>query len=215
MRIVGGQFRGRRLSAPAGQDTRPTADRTREALFNILKAHGLPETTTTVLDAFAGTGALGLEALSRGAGQAVFFETGRTALTCLEANIASLGVEPQSRIFRRDVTRPPPCHQPAALLFLDPPYHQGLAPPALLALAHHGWLAPQALVVVETAHAETALASALAFEAPLAAAGFILQEQRRYGPASLHFLRYIPPGPPVVVPPGRDASGAEHRPPAD
>src|SRR5712672_936485 len=132
LRIVGGVHRGRRLAAPAGETVRPTSDRAREALFNILShgsfaAGGLPFAGRPVLDAFAGTGALGLEALSRGASAAVFIENGRDALATLRRNIAAL---------------------------LDPPYRSGLAGPALSALAGAGWLMPGALVAVEVAARE-------------------------------------------------------------
>lgn len=154
MRIIGGALRGRRLGAPGGGKTRPTADPVRQALFDSL-AHASwagPEAIVgaRVLDAFAGTGALGLEALSRGAAEAVFFETNGRARLVLSANVAACGMEDRARIIARDATRPPP-GRPCSLIFLDPPYGEAALPAgALAALAAAGWIAPAALVVVET-----------------------------------------------------------------
>src|SRR5205085_6156940 len=125
LRIVGGVHRGRRLAAPVGETVRPTSDRAREALFNILShgrfaASGLPFADRPVLDAFAGTGAVGLEALSRGASTAVFFETEREALTALRRNIATLGEEDSVHILAGDATRPPRGVMSCAIAFLDP-----------------------------------------------------------------------------------------------
>src|SRR5260221_4829317 len=156
LRIVGGVHRGRRLAAPSGEAVRPTSDRAREALFNILShgnfaAAGLPFADRPVLDAFAGTGALGLEALSRGAGTAVFIENGREALAALRRNVAALGEDDRVQIIARDATRPPRAAFTCAVAFLDPPYNSGLAAPALTALAASGWLMADALAVVEVA----------------------------------------------------------------
>src|SRR5215208_1710821 len=131
LRIVGGVHRGRRLVAPLGDTVRPTSDRAREALFNILShgrfaASGLPFAGNPVLDAFAGTGALGLEALSRGAGVAVFIEMEREALAALRRNIAALGEEDSAHLVAGDATRPPRAAMRCALAFLDPPYGSGL-----------------------------------------------------------------------------------------
>ena len=184
LRIVGGLHRGRRLMAPAGEAVRPTSDRAREALFNIL-AHGrfasagLPFAGKPVLDAFAGTGAFGLEALSRGAGTAVFIENGRDALTALRRNIAALGAEDSAHVVVADATRPPRAGFACALAFLDPPYGNALSAPALTALAAAGWLTPDALAVIEIAAAEE-------FAAP---AGFALLDERVYGAARLVFMR--------------------------
>jgi 16S rRNA (guanine966-N2)-methyltransferase len=184
MRIVGGRHRGRRLVAPAGDSVRPTSDRAREALFNILShghfaAAGLPFAGKPVLDAFAGTGALGLEALSRGASAAVFIEADREALAALRRNIAALGEEDSAHIVSGDATKPPRAALQCALAFLDPPYGSGLAAPALAALAAAGWLTPDALAVVEVAARE-----------PLPPpAGFSVIDQRVYGAARLVFLR--------------------------
>jgi 16S rRNA (guanine966-N2)-methyltransferase len=184
MRIIAGKHRGRALKAPEGSAVRPTSDRAREALFDIL-AHGRfgenpPFLDARVLDAFAGTGAFGLEALSRGAAQASFMEKDRTALAALRANIVALGEERNAAVLAVDVLHPPRAAAPATLAFLDPPYGQDLAAPALTALAAAGWLAPDALVVVEVAAKQKL--------APLA--GFTLLEERRYGAARLVFLRY-------------------------
>jgi 16S rRNA (guanine966-N2)-methyltransferase len=184
MRIVGGRHRGRRLVAPPGDQVRPTSDRAREALFNILShgdfaAAGSPIADANVLDAFAGTGALGIEALSRGAARAVFIETDRTALGALRRNLAALDEEDATDVIAGDATRPPRAPYAAALAFLDPPYRSGLAVPALTALAGMGWLAPHALVIVELAAKEP-------FSAP---EGFAMIDERRYGAARLVFLR--------------------------
>src|SRR5882672_4117130 len=136
LRIVGGSHRGRRLVAPPGELVRPTSDRAREALFYILShgnfaASGLPFADKPVLDAFAGTGAFGLEALSRGAGAAVFIESDREALATLRRNIAALGEEDRAHVVAGDATRPPRAAMACAIAFLDPPYHSGLAAPAV------------------------------------------------------------------------------------
>lgn len=184
MRIVGGRHRGRKLIAPAGDAVRPTSDRAREALFNILShgefaAAGLPFADENVIDAFAGTGALGIEALSRGAARVAFFETDRGALSALRRNLAAVDEEDAADIIAGDATRPPRARYAAALALLDPPYHSGLAAPALTALAEAGWLASRALAVVELAAQEP-------FSAP---AGFAMIDERIYGAARLVFLR--------------------------
>ena len=187
MRIVAGRHRGRRLLAPPGETVRPTSDRAREALFNIL-SHGnlaaerIPFAETAVLDAFAGTGALGLEALSRGAAEAVFIERDRDALVILRNNIEALGEGARARIVPGDATHPPRAYTACAVAFLDPPYRSGLAAPALMALAAAGWFAPDALAVVELAARED-------FTPP---AGFTFLDERVYGAARLVFLRRQP-----------------------
>jgi 16S rRNA (guanine966-N2)-methyltransferase len=184
MRIVGGRHRGRRLLAPPGGAVRPTSDRAREALFNILShgrlaVGGLAFADAAVLDAFAGTGALGLEALSRGAAEAVFIERDREVLAALRRNIQELGETTRTRIISGDATRPPRAAIACALAFLDPPYRSGLSGSALAALATAGWLTPDALVVIEAAARE---------EVP-PADGFTLIDERAYGAARLVFLR--------------------------
>jgi 16S rRNA (guanine966-N2)-methyltransferase len=186
MRIIAGRHRGRTLLAPEGDAVRPTSDRAREALFNILAhgdlaASGPSYADATVLDAFAGTGAFGLEALSRGAAAAIFLEKSRLALTALRRNIATLGEDARSRVIAADATAPPKAPAAAALAFLDPPYNKGLAAPALAALAAAGFLAPDALAVVEIQAAEI-------LPPP---AGFTVLDERRYGVAKLVFLHYM------------------------
>ncbi len=157
MRIVAGAWRGRSLAAPPGAATRPTADRVRQALFDMLLhapwggrdlLEGAP-----VLDAFAGTGALGLEALSRGAAHASFLERDRAALAVLRANIDACRAGDRAAVFAADATKPPP-GRPCRLIFFDPPYRQGLVQAALPALGRAGWIAPAAVVVAETARDE-------------------------------------------------------------
>jgi 16S rRNA (guanine966-N2)-methyltransferase len=153
MRIVAGRFRGRPLVAPRHEGTRPTSDRVREAVFNIL-AHGVPGFSldgARVLDLFAGTGALGLEALSRGAAFCLFVEESAEARGVIRRNVEALGLEGVTRIFRRDATAlgDAGTMAPFGLAFLDPPYGRGLAERALAAALAGGWLAPGAVVVVE------------------------------------------------------------------
>jgi 16S rRNA (guanine966-N2)-methyltransferase len=184
MRIVGGSHRGRRLVAPPGDVVRPTSDRAREALFNILShgvfaASGQPFADRPVLDAFAGTGALGLEALSRGAGEAVFIESEREALSALRRNVGALGEADRAHIVAGDATRPSRAALACAVAFLDPPYKSGLAAPALGALAAAGWLTPDALVVIEVAARE---------DLPIPV-GFTIIDERTYGAARLVFAR--------------------------
>lgn len=156
MRIIGGRWRGRRLAAPTGADTRPTADRARQALFDMLMhspwaAGALPG--ATVLDAFAGTGAMGLEALSRGAARACFIENGRPALAALRANIAACKAEALAEVIAADA-RIPPRGSACSVIFLDPPYGRDLVPAALAGLGPTGWLAPGALIVAEVGSEE-------------------------------------------------------------
>src|ERR1700688_2663274 len=149
MRVVGGSLRGRTLAAPKSPSIRPTADRLREALFNILlHAHDDPIGGARVLDLFAGTGALGIEALSRGAAFTLFIDDSAEARALLRENTASLGLGGTSRIFRRDATKLGPAHpvEPFTLVFLDPPYGKGLAELALATARDGGWLKPEALI---------------------------------------------------------------------
>ena len=152
MRIVAGAWRGRALRAPPGLTTRPTAERLRQALFDMLlhAPWGGPLHGLHVLDAFAGTGALGLEASSRGAERAWFIERDPAALAALRANVAACGA---GTVLVADVLNPPP-GSPCDLVFLDPPYGQDLVQRGLAALRHAGWIAPNALVVAETARDE-------------------------------------------------------------
>jgi 16S rRNA (guanine966-N2)-methyltransferase len=181
MRIVGGRLRSRPLAAPKSQSIRPTSDRLRESLFNVLAhAYGDPLAGARVLDLFAGTGALGIEALSRGAGFALFVDDGAEARALLRENIAALGLGGTTRIFRRDATKLGPAHpiEPFSLVFLDPPYGQGLAERALASALAGGWLAPGALIVVEEAVQSQ-------FAPP---EGFTELERRRYDTTELIFL---------------------------
>jgi 16S rRNA (guanine966-N2)-methyltransferase len=183
MRIVGGRLRGRKLVAPQSPAIRPTADRLRESLFNILiHAYGDPVTGVRVLDLFAGTGALGLEALSRGAAFALLIDDGAAARALMRANVEALGLGGVTRIFRRDATRLGPAHplEPFGLAFLDPPYGKGLAEPALVAARDGGWLTAGALVVVEEA-------TDARFAAP---EGFVELERRPYDDTEFIFLRH-------------------------
>jgi len=151
MRVVGGRLRGRALAAPQTGAIRPTADRLRESLFNILAhAYGDPVSGARVLDLFAGTGALGIEALSRGAAFALFVDDAAAARGLIRENVATLGLGGVSKIFRRGATKLGAAHpvEPFSLVFLDPPYGQGLAEQALIAARDGGWLARDALAVV-------------------------------------------------------------------
>lgn len=153
LRLLAGRHRGRRLLAPEGLTTRPTAERVRQALFDMLWHAPWAGRATVegahVLDAFAGTGALGLEALSRGAGHATFFEKDRAALAALRANIAATREDTTTRIIPGDVLRPPRATHPATLVLLDPPYGLNLVPQALSALRTAGWITPGALIAAE------------------------------------------------------------------
>ena len=184
MRIVGGRLRGRGLAAPKSQGIRPTADRLRESLFNILThAYGDPVSGARVLDLFAGTGALGLEALSRGAAFALFIDDGADARALLRQNVEALGLAAVTRIFRRDATKLGPAHpvEPFSLAFLDPPYGKGLAERALISAREGNWLTPGALVVVEEA-------AGADFTVP---AGFEELERRDYGDTHVVFLKVV------------------------
>lgn len=185
MRIVAGRHRGRPLESPADDRVRPTSDRARESLFNILEhgkfaAGGLsPVRGARVLDCFCGTGALGLEALSRGAAAATFLDLDPAAQRLARANAKTLGETANAQFITADATRPPRADKPCTLVFLDPPYGEGLADRALLALADGGWFAPGAIAIVETAHHETIAAPE----------GFTAADERHYGKAKLTFLR--------------------------
>ncbi|MFM8608795.1 MAG: 16S rRNA (guanine(966)-N(2))-methyltransferase RsmD [Hyphomicrobiales bacterium] len=152
MRIVAGRFKGRVLVTPSGMATRPTSDRLRETLFNVL-AHAYDDRVTDarVLDLFAGSGALGLEALSRGAVFAQFVEEAPAARGAIKDNIDALGVAGITKVYRRDATHlgPLPPDEAFSLVFCDPPYGKGLAARALHSALKGGWLAPRALIIVE------------------------------------------------------------------
>lgn len=186
MRIIAGSHRGRRLAAPAGRDVRPMTDRTREALFNVL-AHsgwgadgGNPVIDAVVLDAFCGTGALALEALSRGAGEAWLLDVSKGSLDFARRNVDAMGEADRAHLLRADSTRPPPAKSKAGLAFIAPPYGRGLAPPAIAALIARGWLSPGAVMVVE-------LATSDPFAPP---DGCTVLDDRRYGGTRLVFLNW-------------------------
>ncbi len=191
MRIVGGKHRGRRIEAPPGQDVRPTSDRAREALFNIL-IHGhlsadgtSPLPGARVLDAFAGSGALGLEALSRGAGHALFIESDAKACAAIRANAKALGETANATVMPGDATKPPPCPgAPCSIVFLDPPYGRDLTAPALAALAARGWIADGAICIVELAIDDGITLPP----------SFTLLDDRNYGKARLLILKHSPVG---------------------
>lgn len=179
LRVVGGRHGGRRIAAPVGDFARPTAERVREALFSILDSKGALD-GVRVLDGCAGSGALGLEALSRGAAQVTFFDTSRRALKVIGENIAALGEAAATDVRQADVANPPPATDACALVFLDAPYRSGTADQALPALATAGWLADDALIVVETERgAELVLPGT-----------FSETDCRSYGSTELHFLEY-------------------------
>jgi 16S rRNA (guanine966-N2)-methyltransferase len=179
MRLIAGRFRGRVLAAPEGTGTRPTADRVREALFNILQHGEPPLAGARLADVFAGSGALGLEALSRGAAQVTFIENAPAPLAVIAANLRKLDVAAAATLLRVDATRPPKAERSCQFLLLDPPYRSGLAAPALVALAAQGWIDADARIVVEVAAAEE-------FSSPLP--HFVVSDERKYGAARLVFL---------------------------
>ena len=183
MRVVGGRLRGRALVGPKSKSIRPTADRLRESLFNILRhAYGDPIGGARVLDLFAGTGALGIEAASRGAGFVLFVDDGAEARALIRENVAALGLGGITRLFRRDATKLGPAHpvEPFSLVFLDPPYGKNLAGQALASAGTGGWLSPEALIVVEEA-------TKARFTAP---ESFTELERRAYDDTEFVLLRF-------------------------
>ncbi len=181
MRIVGGEFRGRPLAAPRSQAIRPTSDRTREAVFNVI-AHRHPERLdgARVLDLFAGTGALGLEALSRGAASCLFIEESAEGRGLIRDNVEAFGLQGRTKVFRRDATRMGEVGtiQPFGLVFADPPYGKGLGERALQSALAGGWLADDVLCVVEEA-------ASAAFDPGI---GFAVVDQRDYGETVIRFI---------------------------
>jgi len=176
MRIIAGQWRGRPLQAPDGATTRPTADRTREALFSMLSSRIGSFDGLAVADIFAGTGALGLEALSRGAARATFVEMDRVALAALKANIAKLGAS--ADIVAASVAALGPARTAHDILFFDPPYGSGGAGALIERLTRLGWAAESAWASVETAADEA-----------VSAGGWTVEAVRRHGKAQLTLLR--------------------------
>jgi 16S rRNA (guanine966-N2)-methyltransferase len=184
MRIVGGRVGGRTLAAPDNSDSRPTTDRVRESIFNVL-AHGIAGFSfenVRVLDAFAGTGALGLEALSRGGAYCLFIEHDAAARGLIRRNVESLGLTGVTKVFRRDATDLGPArpHGTFALAFLDPPYGQAMATAALASMASGGWLAEGAVIVIEDRRG-----SAQALPPP-----FALLDRRTWGDTEAVFARF-------------------------
>ena len=179
MRIVAGTHRGRRLETPADARIRPTADRIREALFSMLDHRIGGFSGKRVLDAFAGTGALGLESLSRGAIEATFMDKDRAALALTKRNATGLGLAERATFLLTDATRPPKAMAACDLLFLDPPYGQGMGSAALAALDEGGWLAAGALIVVEADRGQPETVPA----------GFALQESRDYGRTRIALIK--------------------------
>ena len=184
MRITGGNWRGRRLAVPRGRDVRPSSDRVRESLFSVLQHNDLgradgpvlpvaPTGGTQVLDACAGTGALGIEALSRGAAHAIFFDLAHSALGCVRENLVMLGADAHAVVRHTDATTPPRASPGEAcdLVFLDPPYASDIAARALPALVGRDWLAPDPPAIPE---------------------GFVEVDRRAYGTTALLILRFAP-----------------------
>jgi 16S rRNA (guanine966-N2)-methyltransferase len=186
LRIVSGAFRGKTLATPVGEATRPTSDRARQAIFNILEhaAWSPGVRDVRVIDLFAGSGALGFEALSRGAAFCLFVETDETARGAIRENVEAMGLFGKTRVHRRDATdlgiRPGADGPAFGLAFLDPPYAKGLGETALEKLAAGGWLAPGAIVVLERG----------AGEPEVSVPGFEALDARDYGAARVHFLRF-------------------------
>ena len=181
MRIIAGRFRGKRLTAPSDGAVRPTADRVRESIFDILASRLGPSLDgLRVLDLFAGTGAMGLEALSRGASGVVFVETGAEARGLIRDHIEAFGAGGVAKLLRRDATALGPSGTMGDfdLVFLDPPYSRGLGETALVSAREGGWIAPDATIVLEEARdVELALPP-----------GFVLDDRREYGAAAVHLL---------------------------
>lgn len=176
MRIIAGQWRGRTLVAPKGDATRPTADRTREALFSMLTSRLGSFEDLRVADFFAGSGALGLEALSRGAASCLFVEQDRAALDALRANAEKLGIRPDIR--PQSVLTLGPAKEPLDLILMDPPYGTGAGSVALDKLNRLGWIGPATLVSIETSIRET-----------VEVEGFTTDAQRDHGKARITLLR--------------------------
>jgi len=178
VRIIAGQWRGRPLVAPPGEATRPTSERAREALFSMLASRLGDFEDLRVADLYAGTGALGLEALSRGAAHATFVENDKAAVVALRANILKCGADLVTTVLQQPVQAIGRAVVPFDLVLLDPPYGEGHALPALARLVEYGWIAPHALVSVETAKGEV-----------LDPPGFTLDTSRKHGKARIHLFR--------------------------
>ncbi|WP_293700515.1 MULTISPECIES: 16S rRNA (guanine(966)-N(2))-methyltransferase RsmD [unclassified Sphingopyxis] len=178
MRVISGEWRGRKLLAPKGDATRPTADRTRETLFSMLTSRLGSFEGLVVADLFAGSGALGIEALSRGAATCLFAEQDRDALDVLRGNLSTLGATVRANVRAGSVLGLGPAPRAYDLLMLDPPYGTGAASVALDKLNRLGWIGPDSWVSVETGHSET-----------VEVAGFAIDADRKVGKARLTLLR--------------------------
>lgn len=178
MRIIAGQWRGRKLAAPKGEATRPTADRARETLFAMLTSRLGDFEGLAVADLFAGSGALGLEALSRGAESCLFVEQDRAALEAIRANIAALGAGARARIEAGSVMALRAAARPLDLILADPPYQSGAGEVALDRLMRLGWIGPETWIALETA-----------FNEDIAIKGLVADTERRVGKGKLHLLR--------------------------
>lgn len=181
MRIISGKFRRQSLLMPPSSITRPTADRTREAVFNIITSLN-PQIflEETILDAFAGSGSLGLEALSRGASHVTFLENNPQALQVLNQNAIKLGVQSQCAMTHCDVANPPKAPHPMTMVFLDPPYEDTRTDLYITTLHQQGWISPQTLIVLETSSKKDLILPR----------HITILDQRRYGAALISFLTY-------------------------
>ncbi|WP_301751194.1 16S rRNA (guanine(966)-N(2))-methyltransferase RsmD [uncultured Erythrobacter sp.] len=192
MRIIAGEWRGRKLAAPKGDGTRPTADRARETLFAMLTSRLGDFEGLQIADLFAGSGALGLEALSRGAAHCLFVEQDRAAVDVIRANVTALGAQARSRVETGSVTQLRAASAPLDLILVDPPYLSGAGEVALDRLLRLGWIGPQTWIAVETSFKEDVVIKGLALDA-----------ERRVGKGKLSLLRLAAsdadPGPPEAV----------------
>jgi len=187
VRITGGYLGGRKLATPSDNRVRPTSDKVRQAIFNILRHQdwGFTLDSARTADLFAGTGALGLEAISQGASFCLFVEDAAESRALIQRNVEALGLTGVTKIFRRDATKlgkmAPASGGPFDLVFLDPPYRKDLVAPALASLREGGWLAEKAVLIVETAEDEAVVAG-----------GFERLDERSYGETRVSFLKQIP-----------------------
>jgi 16S rRNA (guanine966-N2)-methyltransferase len=192
MRIIAGEWRGRKLAAPKGDGTRPTADRARETLFAMLTSRLGDFEGLQIADLFAGSGALGLEALSRGAAHCLFVEQDRAAVDVIRANVTALGAQARSRVEVGSVMQLRAASAPLDLILADPPYQSGAGEVALDRLLRLGWIGPQTWIAVETS-----------FKEDVVIKGLTLDAERRVGKGKLSLLRLAAsdadPGPPEAV----------------
>lgn len=180
-RIIAGVFRGRRLNVPDGLDIRPTTDRMRERLFSMLTHSRYPHMQgAKVLDLFAGTGGLGLEALSRGAAHVTFVEKARASLNCIKGNIETLKAHADCTVMPLDASKLPPAKETFDFIFMDPPYRQGMVSPTLEAIVTGGWLSRAGVIVCELASDEN----------PALPAGLQVLDDRKQGQQRIIFLAH-------------------------